>query len=121
VLLGPSLAQRGVTLEVEGSSACAVGGDLVAARLALLASLLAVDDALREGSTAETAGTKSAIEPARRVRCTMIAGNEPAIEIAPWRGATMPTAVERALAEAGIVASTGHDVLRLAFPTLDAP
>ena len=114
VLLSPSVARLGVRLEAAGARSRPVASDPLAVRLAVVAALVAVADAA--AGTDETAGTDSAVELGRPVRCTTLSDERPTVEIAPRHGATLPVAVERALAAAAVVVSVDSEMLRIAFP-----
>lgn len=121
-LLGPAVAHDAVRLEAAGERACSVAVDATAARLAVAAALVAVTEAARiRDRTEETAGPDSADAPVRVVRCTTRSGARPELEVAPRFGATLPAAVEHALAGAGIVVAPDPDALRLAFSPSAAP
>ena len=112
-LLAPDLARRGIALDLEDVRACPVGGDPTATRLAIVAGLLAVADA---AGTAETAGTDSADELPRRLRCSTRSDARPTVEIAPRFGATLPAPVARALAAAAVELDVESEMLRIALP-----
>jgi len=120
-LLAPVLAHVGGGIEVAGAPSCPVGGDAHAARLAVVASLLAVTEATLGGVTAGAAGTVSADEPVRLVRCTTLADDPPTVEIAPRRGATLKAAVAGVLASAGVIVMAESGILRIALPLYRGP
>lgn len=116
-LLAPAAAHHGLQVEIDGASACAVGGDPTAVRLAVVASLLALSEPGLGGSTDETAGMEPADEPVVRLRCTTHA-DRPEIAVGPRRGATLGPAYVRALHAAGVHVVTEPEQLRLIFPRL---
>jgi hypothetical protein len=118
-LMAPGLARQGVRIEHVGSRSCPAGGDPTAARLAVVAGLLAVAEAAVH--TVETAGTDSAVEPTYRVGCTTQDDDRPTVEIAPRYGATLPPAVVRALAAVDVLVSTDSEMLRIALPARAEP
>jgi signal transduction histidine kinase len=116
-LLAPAAAHDGVVIELGGERQCPAGADPLAVRLAIVAALLAVTDEARSvrDRTDETAGTDSAVEPERPLRCSTWADGRAIVEIAPRYGASLSTTVLRALVRHGVEATLDGDTLRLAF------
>lgn len=124
-VLGPvGAAQDRVTLARDG-----VAGDPAptragwrAVRLAVVAALTAGLAAAGEGSetgaggaeTVEPDGASLADEPARLLRCMLVADPAPTLQVTP--GASMAPGIRAALADAGITVEVGGGALTLRFP-----
>jgi hypothetical protein len=128
-LAAPVLAHGGVTLEVGSAGEPArTSADGRAVRLALVEGVLAAAAAVRVGGrdgglTAEPAGSNSAPqegsatdEPARLLRCIVLAADAPLVRLLPARDARLASAVHRALAREGIVEAGDGEGLVLRFP-----
>jgi hypothetical protein len=121
-LLEPGLRASGVRLELAGDRSAVVAGRPTDVRLAVVTSLLAVVESVRNrAETAEIAGALPASDTAGLVRCTTTSEPRPTLVIAPSLGATLAPDVRDALADAAIGVDSSGDALRLAFPGVLEP